>query len=55
MPLDAIPLGADVDPLAFLRLCAYLARNRPTILHTHLVHADVYGQLAGTARASPCA
>ncbi len=25
--LDAIPLGADVDPAAFLRLCAYLARH----------------------------
>lgn len=51
--LDAIPLGADVDPPAFLRLCAYLARRRPTILHTHLVHGDVYGQLAGTAMRVP--
>jgi glycosyltransferase involved in cell wall biosynthesis len=46
--LDAIPLAADVDPFAFLRIAGYLARLRPTILHTHLVHADVYGQLAGT-------
>jgi len=51
--LDAIPLGQDVDPLAFVRLCAYLAKKRPTILHTHLVHADVYGQLAGTAMRVP--
>src|SRR5215212_5763729 len=43
VPLDAIPLAADVDPVAFLRLTGYLARRRPTILHTHLVHADVYG------------
>jgi glycosyltransferase involved in cell wall biosynthesis len=47
IPLDSIPLAADVDPIAFLRLAAYLARMRPTILHTHLVHADVYGQLTG--------
>ncbi|OLD97443.1 MAG: hypothetical protein AUI36_45585, partial [Cyanobacteria bacterium 13_1_40CM_2_61_4] len=47
IPLDAIPLAADVDPIAFFRLGAYLARLRPTILHTHLVHADVYGQLTG--------
>ena len=53
VPLDAIPLGADVDPAAFLRLCAYLGRKRPTILHTHLVHGDVYGQLAGTATRVP--
>jgi glycosyltransferase involved in cell wall biosynthesis len=47
IPLEHIPLAADVDPLAFVRLAAHLARRRPTILHTHLVHADVYGQLAG--------
>jgi glycosyltransferase involved in cell wall biosynthesis len=51
--LDAIPLGQDVDPVAFLRLCGYLAKRRPTILHTHLVHGDVYGQLAGTATRVP--
>jgi glycosyltransferase involved in cell wall biosynthesis len=47
VPLDDIPLAADVDPAAFLRVVGYLLRRRPTILHTHLVHADVYGQLAG--------
>jgi glycosyltransferase involved in cell wall biosynthesis len=51
--LDAIPLSADVDPLAFLRLAGRLIRNRPTILHTHLVHADVYGQLAGAVAGVP--
>jgi glycosyltransferase involved in cell wall biosynthesis len=53
IPLDAIPLAADVDPIAFLRLAAYLARRRPTILHTHLVHADVYGQLTGAFTGVP--
>jgi glycosyltransferase involved in cell wall biosynthesis len=53
VPLEAIPLAADVDPIAFLRLTAYLARRRPTILHTHLVHADVYGQLAGSLARIP--
>src|ERR687884_84888 len=48
VPLDAISLRADVDPLAFLHLTGYLVRRRPALLHTHLVHADVYGQLAGT-------
>ena len=51
VPLDAIPMRADVDPLAFFQLVGYLARHRPTILHTHLVHADAYGQMAGIARA----
>jgi glycosyltransferase involved in cell wall biosynthesis len=53
VPLDAIRLRADVDPLAFLQLSGYLARHRPTILHTHLVHADVYGQLAGSLARVP--
>lgn len=53
VPLDAIPLAADVDLLAFARLAAYLARRRPRILHTHLVHGDVYGQLAGLVAGVP--
>ncbi len=47
VPLDAIPLRADVDPVAFVQLAGHLARHRPEILHTHLVHADAYGQMAG--------
>jgi len=48
VPLDEIRLRADVDPVAFGEVVAYLSRSRPRLLHTHLVHADVYGQLAGT-------
>jgi glycosyltransferase involved in cell wall biosynthesis len=53
VPLDSIPLRADVDPIAFTRLTAYLVRMRPAILHTHLVHADAYGLLAGSAARVP--
>jgi glycosyltransferase involved in cell wall biosynthesis len=53
VPLDGIPVRADVDPIAFLRFVAYLRRVRPTILHTHLVHADAYGQMAGLAAGVP--
>ena len=53
VPLDEIPLRADVDPVAFIRIVGYLARRRPTILHTHLVHADVYGQLTGAVTGVP--
>jgi glycosyltransferase involved in cell wall biosynthesis len=48
VPLDAIRVRADVDPIAFAQLAAYLVRKRPAILHTHLVHAETYGLLAGT-------
>jgi glycosyltransferase involved in cell wall biosynthesis len=49
VPLGDVRLRADVDPVAFGEVVARLSRIRPRILHTHLVHADVYGQLAGTA------
>jgi glycosyltransferase involved in cell wall biosynthesis len=53
VPMDSIPLAADVDPVAFCRLVGYLARHRPRILHTHLVHADAYGQMAGVLARVP--
>ena len=53
VPLDDIRLRADVDPIAFGEVVAYLTRTRPRILHTHLVHADVYGQLAGSIARVP--
>jgi glycosyltransferase involved in cell wall biosynthesis len=53
VPLDDVRLRADVDPVAFGEVTAYLARVRPLILHTHLVHADVYGQLAGAVARVP--
>jgi glycosyltransferase involved in cell wall biosynthesis len=39
--------------VTFTRVLAYLATHRPTILHTHLVHADAYGQTAGTMAGIP--
>ena len=53
VPVDEIKLRADVDPLAFGEVVKHLAIHRPTILHTHLVHADVYGQLAGAISRVP--
>ena len=53
VPLDDILLRADVDPIAFGEVVARLSRRRPRILHTHLVHADVYGQLAGSIARVP--
>jgi glycosyltransferase involved in cell wall biosynthesis len=47
VPVAAIPIAADVDPIVWLKLVAHVVRTRPTILHTHLVHADAYGQMAG--------
>ena len=53
VPLDDVRLRADVDPLAYAKVAAFLTRRRPRILHTHLVHADVYGQIAGAMARTP--
>jgi len=53
VPLDAIPLRRDVDPVAFFQLFGHLLRERPLIVHTHLVHADAYGQMAGLLAGVP--
>jgi glycosyltransferase involved in cell wall biosynthesis len=44
--VEAIRLRADVDPLCLSRLVSLARRAHPDIVHTHLVHADVYGAVA---------
>ena len=53
IPVDAIEMKTDVDPSTFAHVLSYLVAHRPTILHTHLVHADAYGQTAGTLAGVP--
>ena len=53
VPLDDVRLRGDVDPIAYTEVASRLARNRPRVLHTHLVHADVYGQIAGAMARIP--
>jgi glycosyltransferase involved in cell wall biosynthesis len=43
VPVRELRLRADVDPLAFARLLRVLRGERPLLVHTHLIHADVYG------------
>jgi glycosyltransferase involved in cell wall biosynthesis len=48
--LDA---GRDVNPLLVARLRREIASFRPDLVHTHLVHADVHGQLAARLAGVP--
>jgi glycosyltransferase involved in cell wall biosynthesis len=43
VPRHELRLRRDADPAAFARLVALLRLERPRIVHTHLLHADVYG------------
>jgi glycosyltransferase involved in cell wall biosynthesis len=47
VPAVRIPMARDVDPLLLVRLVRGL---RADIVHTHLVHADLYGGLAARVR-----
>ena len=47
VPVEAIRLPWAADPRAFRRLVATIRRQRPAIVHTHLVHADFLGLTAG--------
>jgi glycosyltransferase involved in cell wall biosynthesis len=53
VPIDAIRVRADVDPVAFVQLVGYLLKHRPELLHTHLVHAEWYALLAGAVARVP--
>ena len=43
VPVEGLRLRRDLDPAAFARLVGLFRRERPGIVHTHLVHADAYG------------
>ncbi|MER3409109.1 MAG: hypothetical protein C4306_03180 [Thermoleophilia bacterium] len=46
VPFFRLPCPRDLDPLLAVRVPRLLRALRPDIVHTHLVHADVYGALA---------
>ena len=46
MPFERLDCPRDLDPRLARRTSASVRRFRPDLVHTHLVHADVYGALA---------
>ena len=48
-----MPAGRDADPRATLALGREIHRFAPDIVHTHLVHADLWGQLAARRAGVP--
>ena len=47
VPVERIRLGHSASPRAFARLLRIVRARQPEILHTHLVHADFHGLVAG--------
>jgi glycosyltransferase involved in cell wall biosynthesis len=46
VPTRALAIAGDVAPLLVLRLAQFIRAGRYDLVHTHLIHADVYGILA---------
>src|ERR671937_1976261 len=46
VPYDRMPAPRDVDPVLGVRVARAVREARADVVHTHLVHADVYGALA---------
>jgi glycosyltransferase involved in cell wall biosynthesis len=45
VPYTRLPAPRDADPALAVRIARAIRASRPDLVHTHLVHADVYGTL----------
>ncbi|MFZ5918887.1 MAG: glycosyltransferase family 4 protein [Chloroflexota bacterium] len=48
-----LPIRADLDPPLLWRLARFLRTAKPDIVHTHLIHGDLYGTLAARLAGVP--
>jgi glycosyltransferase involved in cell wall biosynthesis len=43
IPIQSLTIGRDYDPFTLLRIRRALVALRPDLVHTHLIHADIWG------------
>jgi glycosyltransferase involved in cell wall biosynthesis len=53
IPFVRVPVGPDVSPRLARDVVRVVRRHAPDLLHTHMVHADVYGSIAAHATRVP--
>ena len=53
VPVRSIGIRGPADPLAIADLAHIFGATRPALVHTHLIHADLHGGLAGAVRRVP--
>ncbi len=41
-----LPIRFDIDPACFIKIYSLLQKLKPGLVHTHLIHGDLYGILA---------
>ena len=51
--VTSIPAGPDLNPVLLARLIREIRRQPTDLVHTHLIHADLHGQLAARALRVP--
>ena len=51
--VDTYDAGSHLNPFTIAGISRAIRRHRPDLVHTHLVHADVYGQAAAKASRVP--
>jgi glycosyltransferase involved in cell wall biosynthesis len=51
--VSSIPAGPDLNPILLTRLAREIRRQPTDLVHTHLIHADLHGQLAARALRVP--
>jgi glycosyltransferase involved in cell wall biosynthesis len=53
VPWTRVACGADVSPRLLGAVARAVRRGQPDLVHTHMVHADVYGSLAARLARTP--
>jgi len=53
VPTDVIPIIGHLDPTLVVRLMRLFQAHQPDIVHTHLIHGDLYGILAASRAKTP--
>ena len=53
VPHTSVRCGADVSPRLARDVVRAVRADQPQLLHTHLVHADVYGAIAAAVTRTP--
>lgn len=53
VPCVRVPIGVDASPRLAWQMTRAVRAETPDLLHTHMVHADVYGSIAAHALRKP--
>src|SRR6476469_5938835 len=53
VPVHRVNCGFDISPRLAASVASVVRSERPDLLHTHMVHADVYGSVAARVVGGP--